>query len=187
MTRATPLDNLYYLMSNISIASWEQLAHFFRDIVGENASIIIENEVRHHKLVRPKNDGLDENPTSYFLQKHLAKPVPKRQAYDYIKAFWVIADFGSSNISYVTNGMFPVQYVFADNADRNYDITVIDNINVAELSRLNRLRQIVIGYEDNMYHIAVINDKNMIPKLKQLGFDFFYTVDVIKQKVTQIG
>lgn len=186
MLKYYPRDNLMELMSHISIASAEQLAYFFRDVLGESASVMIENEVRHYTLITPTHNGLDDTSLSHYLQKQFAVPVPKDVAYKYVKAFWVIADFGSTNIKYVSNGQYPVQYIFTSVDDNNYDITVVDNIRVGELATMTRLSSLVKDYVDSTYHIAVISDRELIPPLKKLGFDFFYSVDIRNQIITRL-
>lgn len=170
MIKVYPQDNLNDLMRSISLASYEQLAYFFRDVLGDKAYTMLDNQLRHHILIESA-DGM-------YVQRHLAPLYKDSEAEKFIKAFWVIADFGSKNIKYITQAEYPVQYLFVDEKERNYDITVIPNMPTAELAATKRLNCRIIGVEDNTYHCAVINDPAMIPQLKKLGFDFFYKVDM---------
>lgn len=179
MVKENPRDNLMDLLSVIGLASVEQLAYLFRGEMGDRAFTMIENELRFHNLFEDKS-GL-------FVQPRLGPLYKRTEAMKFVKAFWVIAEFGAESLKYISRAQPPSQFVFISTDNVLYDITVVDNIAVGEMAaRTWKTVYVDPSEAESAIHLAVIDSRSLIPKLKKLGFHFFYDVaDIEFGDVTQ--
>lgn len=169
MIKENPRDNLMDLLAVIGLASVEQLAYLFRGEMGDRAFTMIENELRFHNLF--------EDASGLYVQPRLGPRYKKEEAMKFVKAFWVIAEFGSESLKYISRAQPPSQFVFISTDNALYDITVIDNLAVAEMaSRTWKTVYVDPSEKENAIHLAVTNNESLIPKLRKLGFNFFYDV-----------
>ena len=180
MLKMYPADNLMELMSRISLASFDQLTYFFRDVLDGPAAVnMVEDALRSHSLI--------ENTEENYVQKFRGPIVRRDVAYDMVKAFWVIAKFGSSQIKSIAEGEYPTQYIFISEDNRPFDITVVDSLEKAGYAAMVRATANVKDYQDICVHIAVIDNPELIAPLEKLGFDVFFSVDMEDCTVTRLG
>lgn len=174
-----PEDNLKDLVQRLPAMVPEQLVYFFRDSVSESkAQAMVDTMIINHEIVMTSE-------TKYY-QSHLA-PFRKREFLkNFVKAFWVIADFGSNNIRFITEAEYPAQYIFVSPDDTVYDITVLESEEMAALGKRVRDLQRVGDGDDAVNHLAVINDSADIEIYREYGYDFFYTVDMKTGKAVML-
>ena len=170
MLNVYPEDNLKEIMYRVPAATKEQLVRFLRKEVDTKAAgVLVDTFIHYHRFVYSK-DGR-------YLQRHLA-PIRRPETINaFLEAFWIIADFGSTDIKFIIEAEYPTQFVFTANDDSIYDLTFCPSYEIAKLGQIVRGYTQIKDENDIITHLAIVKDKAIVPRLKELGYDFFYIID----------
>lgn len=164
-------DNIMYLMSNIEYASISQLIRFFSDTEDrENVSYYIKKLIAGRDLVLVNADrGL--------IKIRKASPINDAFISARVRAFWLIAEMKSRNITDVFRMQYPSQLGFITANNECYDITICDTLIHAQLAKKKRDEELAKGTIDQVSHIAIVRDTDIGNQLAAYGFDTFCLLD----------
>jgi len=97
-----------------------------------------------------------------------------------IRAINVLCELPSSRIRWYALEDYPQEIVFVTDEDIIYDVAVFDEYNwVTKYGLIPRWRKRTIpaGEKDPINHIAVIPNRDLIPKIESLGFSMYAIID----------
>lgn len=136
-------------------------------------------------LIKERVLDADETKKNRIWLHRQARPISRpKEPYiaARIKAFWVIASFGCDNIADIALLEYPAQFIFVTTNNEIYDLTVCDNSRVAAVAAHKRALYAAhdAHYEDDVNHIAVVNDRETGLAIADYGFDSFCILDANK-------
>ena len=174
------VDNLRALMRACVVLDREQIYRFFSAHHDkEKIDFFIDFLIKERVLDE------DETKKSRVWLHRQSRPVSRPQEGQIaarIKAFWVIASFGSDNIADIALLEYPAQFMFVTSDNEIYDLTVCDSPQVAAVAAHKRalfaLRD--SKYEDDVNHIAIVDSEKVGLAISDYGFDSFCILDANK-------
>lgn len=96
------------------------------------------------------------------------------------QALYVMCLYQAKDIKWFELSDYPEEILFVNNAGVCYTVTVFDSQNwLTKYALVKRTRQKhqVSGIPDPINYIAVIHNVDLIPKLRDLGFTYYATLD----------
>lgn len=171
------VDNLQMLMRACIVLERNQIYRFF-SAKHDQSRIDFFLDF----LIRERVLDADETKKNRIWLHRQARPIsrPKEaQIAARIKAFWVIASFGCDNIADIALLDYPAQFMFITSNNDIYDLTVCDNARVASVAAHKRALYSLRDehYEDDVNHIAIVNDRETGLEIADYGFDSFCVLD----------
>lgn len=164
------VDNLISLVRTIGFAQIDQLNRFFRDVEDkDNVPFYIS------ELVKRRMFDLDS--TKSIVKFHNYPNLKTTEAKSLMRAFWVIASFGSNNIRHVAMLPYPSQYYFVSADNEAYDLTICATITDAQLAARSFRFAIPENAVDTINHIAIVNSVQEGEALAQYKFDSYCIFD----------
>lgn len=136
-------------------------------------------------LIKERVLDADETKKNRVWLRRQARPIsrPKEAVIaSRIKAFWVIASFGCDNIADIALLEYPAQFMFVTTNNEIYDLTVCDTPQVAAVAAHKRALYALhdAKYDDDVNHIAIVNDEKTGLAIGGYGFDSFCILDANK-------
>ena len=162
--------NIIVLLRNLGTLSKEQIQRFFSDTTSIVSINNILNEMTIYNFLR--YDDVKERYSYNASYLKVKDNIIDRR----IDAFWVLANYGSSQITQVFVPEYPgtLSFITADNL--LYDVTVCNSLSAAQLASMVLKTYIGNGI-DNATHIAVVRDRSMEQQLREYGYDSYCIID----------
>jgi hypothetical protein len=174
------VDNIQMLMRSCIVLERAQLYRFFASHHSqERLSFFLDFLIKERVL------DADEVKKNRIWLHRQARPISRpteAQIAARIKAFWVIASFGCDRILDVAPLEYPAQFMFVTSSNEVYDLTVCDTKQVAVVAAHKRALYALHDktYEDDVNHIAIVNDRETGLAIGDYGFDSFCILDANK-------
>lgn len=171
------VDNIQALMRACIVLERPQIYRFFASHHSqERLDFFLDFLVKERVL------DADEQKRNRIWLHRQARPIsrPKEsQIAARIKAFWVIASFGCDRIMDISLLEYPAQFIFVTNTNEIYDLTVCDSKDMAVVAAHKRALYAMRDkkYDDDVNHIAIVNDRETGLSIGDYGFDSFCILD----------
>ena len=163
-------DNMKALMQQVGFLEREQIIRFFSDAMpAQNVDKLIRELISYNTLKEDPVTGL-----IYYSAAPELKPFIRNGR---IKAFWVLANWGSENINAVYTLNYPSQFMIISSDNIAFDVTVCNSTNEAQIVRHMWDANAIKGVPDDINHIAVVDNHELGSKLKVYGFDNYCIID----------
>ena len=168
-------NNMLALMQHIGTLTEEQLTRFFSDAMSvPRIQNLLDKMVTYSYL---KYDEALKRYTFHGFPEINKDIVDKR-----IRAFWVLANWGSNSILEVYTLPYPLQFFIITPDNFAFDITVCNSMNEAQIARHVWDANAVKGVPDDVNHIAVVPTAELGEKLRPYGFDSYCLIDPFTQE-----
>lgn len=165
--------NILHLLNITGTLKREQLTRFFSDHTAENYYTIERVEYILKKLCDNSYLRYDFDADTYSSVNapQISNEIMQRR----IKAFWVIANTSSRDILQILKLEYPAQFMFITADNEVFDITVVYSLSDAA-NASSMWAKHTCG-EDQVFHIAVVNDRDLGLALDRYGFDCYCMID----------
>lgn len=148
-----------------------QIHRFFSDYDTETVNHELDTLLRTNRLFRVSDTRIS------FRRK---LPIPINHYDATIRALYVMCDLPSKKVRWYSCDEYPAEILFLTEDDIIYDVTIFTETDwVGKYAMIKRTKgkSIPKGEVDPVNHIAIIPDKDFIPKIEELGFTFYATLD----------
>lgn len=171
MLYESTLDNILALVHATGYIQKEQLLRFFSDV---KDSINVE----YYLAQLVKNRLMDCDERTNIISWHGIRKIRSSEVQRRIQSLWILVSFRSMNVRDITLLPYPAQYMFVTHANDVYDVTTISSREEAAVAQKKmRLGQIE-GVEDDVNHIAIVDNEALGQELGPYGFDSYCLLDL---------
>lgn len=178
------MANIHYLIDNVFVVSKEQLDVFFLDTVDSENVEFYTNQLIDQKFLTLQSNrnflikkDFAKEKTEYnrtYIKTTSVYPISSSFFDDIVKIFWCVAYCKSSQIKDVfTFSIDPAQIMFVTTDGDLYDVTMCSSLTKAHYASIKRKAFQVPGVEDDVCHIALVNNEETGMQMKDYGFDLY--------------
>ena len=159
--------NILYTLRALGYMTTDQIYAFFDSSEdAENLDFYIE------RLTATGTGEMVDTCNEVLKYRH-AVEVSDDEMYARIRAAWVLVNCKEKNIRDMYLCQYPTQLGFITEAEKLFDVAVINNLHMAQYAREQHLNSVPEGAEDMVTHIALVKDAELGNQLKTYGFDMY--------------
>lgn len=163
--------NLLILVRTMGQVRKEQIEKFFADADDRD---ILDYYLETYKAQRVFD--IDEK-TGIVSWHRLPAFYDKNVLARRMTAFWAVANMGYKQVRDLLLLPYPTELLVITHDNDVFDFTVCSSKMDASLANRVRSMSAVEGVEDEVTHVAIVRDTELIPQLAQFGFDVACTYD----------
>ena len=171
--------NIIALMQTAGTLERTQLMRFFSDeMIESRLGAVLDKLVLNNYL----KYNPDTDTYTYHAAPDLKPDIIKRR----IRAFWVLANWGSTSILQVYVLNYPFQFMVVTTDNTVFDIVVCNSVNEAQLARHVWNISAIKNVPDDVNHIAVVPTAEIGEKVRPYGFDSYCLINPFTKETSYV-
>ena len=154
MIHSATRDNILELLNNIPAATVDQLVTFFsQELVPSKVKVVLNDLVSTNAIVYDEQMHCLRERFTHYRKVEITRK--------FLTAFWPIAYMGSREVTFVSQCYYPIQYFVITENLGTFTFNLCETSEDARNGAIRRDMLKLNGREDDLRHIAVINNKTM--------------------------
>ena len=158
-------DDILSFIQKLGTVKQEQVCMMFKNVNSKTVLWHIESLKAGHHITIDDNNVI----------RAIGAPKLKDYAQELLlQAIWVLANVGAENTRDFYTCTYPFQLLFVTEEDKVYDVCVFSYGNINSNALI--LKRVMTGFlpenvEDEVIHIAIVQDQSMAKRVVNLNFD----------------